>query len=157
MNFLEMHALQLGKLVGNLMSLELLLRCVLAELEPDGPQVGLELKVGDRVPEAAISDYCALGQIIRRYSSAVPSADWIDERLIVDVRDAVAHGRASTVVENTPLTLVKFGKPDKASRTVEVMAVITMDEGWFQANVKAIAVAMEKVYAVARRIGIVSD
>src|SRR5438094_506073 len=89
------HAYNLGAVVGNLMSLEVLLRAAVAKLgagEWSGPDLE-KLAVGQRVPVNSMTSYDALGKIIDKYNSLVTAPHRIDRDRLVALRDAIAHGR----------------------------------------------------------------
>jgi len=133
---LELHALGLGKIIGNLHSLELLLREFLAKtarkVDPSCPPMPsiLMLKVGDEIPETPFTNYDDLRTIIRRYNQAIPSSAHalsVDES-VVEVRDAVAHGRVLAPVTGTQLYLFKFSRPSAGKVTVTHAIAVT--EEW---------------------------
>ena len=115
---LAKHVQGLGKLLGNFHSLEFLLRIFLYKL-PSAASSGVaygtdiySLPVGTELAECALTDYDSLGQLIDKFNSemerrTLPQID----RTLVEVRDAVAHGRVSTSAKDQPLRLLKFSKP----------------------------------------------
>lgn len=134
----------LGKILGNLQSLEFALRAVLYENESE-PHYPLDygknlndLSEGDIVPENAMTDYSSLGQLIDRFNSEIADGD---NRLMVDqdllkLRDALAHGRVSSKSESGDLVLIKFDRPK--NNTVKVSYVQKMTKDWLKAQVKKI-------------------
>src|SRR5216117_3606119 len=97
---LEEHARLVGRLVGNLDSLEFALRAYLYE-KADPPHTPLpaghtldSLKIGDAVPINAMTDYSSLGELIDRYNRLVErsSPGLQVDRSLVSLRDALAHG-----------------------------------------------------------------
>lgn len=151
----ESYALALGKVVENLMSLEMLLRAVLQVLEPGTRAVNLAaLKVGDIVSIEPITDYDSLRKLIRRFNASVPPDDRIDENQLTDLRDAIAHGRVFAVTHGGPLTLVKFGRPDKSGK-VKVDSMVVLDETWLAGQLRIVFAAIQTVTVVGRHHGIV--
>jgi hypothetical protein len=79
------QATQLGKVVGNLLSLEFSLRCYLSERELIGPHeafpygVSIEsIPVGAVVPHNALTSFDPLSRLMRLYNDDVP--DGIEDR-----------------------------------------------------------------------------
>jgi hypothetical protein len=141
---LDAYALALGKLVGNLMSLETLLRSAIHAATGAAPTRALDtFNVGDQVPADALTNYNALGQNIDAYNAFAPIPDWIDKQAIVDVRDAIAHGRVMTTDPTVPLTLAKFSRPDGAGM-VTVTTKLTLDAAWFSSQMTLVRDAIEK-------------
>ncbi len=96
----EEYASLIGKVVANLQALEFLLRAFLYakgdpphSAFPPGKAVD-DLKVGDWAPENAMTCYDSLGDLIDRYNKIAPAARRVDPT-IVELRDALAHGRVS--------------------------------------------------------------
>jgi hypothetical protein len=87
------HVIGLGKIIGNLYSLELLLRIFLCEANgenlefPDSPT--------GTVQETHLTNYMTLGELINAYNSklAPPEKSFLVDRSVVKIRDAIAHGR----------------------------------------------------------------
>ncbi len=142
------HVLRLGKLLGNLQSLELSLRGELAR-RPGAAQVHAEpgvdvlaLPLGAEVPESNITDYASLRQLLDLFNTEARArgAPVVDLH-VVELRDALAHGRVYSKTQAYPLTLVKFDKP-KGGRA-RVMYRALMDEGWFGQQMKMLVDAMQ--------------
>ena len=107
----DAHSWELGKLVNNSQSFELFLRVFLAGLagsvkimregsHADMPRVDIP-RVGDVVPETALTNYDSLGQLIDKYNDAVEVHRRIDREL-VEIRDALAHGRVVSLAPHPP-------------------------------------------------------
>jgi len=97
----DQHALQLGQVIGNLQSLEVVLRAFLyrEEIREDRSKVtqaGLyDLEVGHSVIENAMTNYDTLGQVFSKYNKVVSKIDpslQVDTE-IAELRDGIAHGR----------------------------------------------------------------
>ena len=134
----DYHALGLGKITGNLHSLELLLRLFLHNVDlkrynSPPPEVNLDkIKVGDVVSENYFTNWDTLGELVEKYNNLVTTQKTpelrVDER-VVNLRDALAHGRVLGQDPAPPLRLYKFGKPTKGHRvTVEYVADLPKDE-----------------------------
>ena len=83
----EQHALLVGKVVGNLLSLELAMRLYLngataaPSLENQSKCDLFALGVRDEVPEDAMTNYDTLGETIKRYNTSVSSEFRVDPSL----------------------------------------------------------------------------
>ena len=112
----------LGKVIGNLHSLEMMLRLFLhnVELKRYGsppPEVSLDkIKVGDFIQENYFVNYDSLGDLVNKYNDIITSRGSselsVDESTI-KLRDAFAHGRVLGLQPSPPFTLYKFGKPSR--------------------------------------------
>ena len=160
-NELDEHALNLGKLTGNFHSLEFALRAFLLEYDEVAerkakrfPQsVTLhDLNQGDVVPDNAFTDYDTLGQLIDKYNGnpKVLSAGLTIDRSLVDIRDAIAHGRVSGLKPEPPLKLLKFGKP--RNHRVRVTFSVEINKEWFSKQVSRVYEALVKVVEAKDRL-----
>ena len=155
----ENHLLHLGKLVGNLQSLEGLLRCYLLNIDQTPPAskgtLYWNLKTGDVVPEDAFTNYDTLGDLINKYNADVQSRDAglrVDPSL-VSVRDLLAHGRvAAGAPDPSLLKIVKFNRPSDGN--VKVVAAALMDETWFKAQNSLVLTQLKHVHAAYKRFAI---
>jgi hypothetical protein len=148
---LEEYATRLGRLAGNLQSLEFVLRAYLyAQQSP--PHIpfpaGRSLEsfaVGDMVEENALTDYSTLGSLIERYNSLVRAthAHLCVDSSIVDIRDALAHGRISAADPSPQPLLLKFDRP--ANGFARVSFVQTLTAAWFQEQTVRIMGEVKKV------------
>lgn len=155
------HALHLGKLVGNLQSLEALLRFYLLKIAQKqtppasaGPSYW-RMSVGDVVPEDAFTNYDSLGALINKFNADVQSRDatlCIDSS-VVSVRDLLAHGRmASDSPDPSRLKIVKFDRP--TSGNVKVVAAALMDDAWFKTKNDLVFAQLEHVQAASERFAV---
>ena len=95
------HALHLGKLFGNLQSLEALLRVyVLAIARKQKPPVSVgpsywNLSVGDIIGEDAFTNYDSLGALVGKFNADVQPRDAAlrVDSTVASLRDLLAHGR----------------------------------------------------------------
>lgn len=151
----DKHTLSLGKLVVNLQSLEFLLRGFLStiyDLDSNGlipgmPRDMYDLDVGTVVPENYLTNYYSLGQLIDKYNSYVNARDTslsINKQILVDLRDALAHGRVSGPAPSPPLKIIKFDPPRGGQ--VRVTFSQTMDENWFKSQIPLVYAELKKVY-----------
>lgn len=132
MNKDDKHALLLGQILWNLQTLEFVIRASLFNLHnktKPGPKL-YNMKVGDIVEENELTDYAQLNKLIKRYNNDVVKNDSklvVDETL-VELRDALAHGRVSSEPKKNNYKVLKFNKP-KAGK-VEVVLSQEITETW---------------------------
>jgi len=138
---------RMGKLVVHLQSLEFALRAFLYNKEtgpkptnPDFAKKIYDFNAGDYVDENAFTNYDTLGELIGKYNKIVALTDstlCVDKN-IVDIRDALAHGRISSESPSfmEPQKLVKYDKPQNGQ--VRVTHCITLKKEWFDENIKLV-------------------
>ncbi len=146
------HVVQLGKLVGNLQSLEALLRLYLRKIsektsaaKPTGSSYW-DLSIGDTVPEDEFSNFDSLGALVAKFNTDITARDpeLLPDPSVVEVRDLIAHGRvAGSATDTATLRIVKFSKPSLGRVTVVASAL--MDDAWFQVNIDLVFKQIEKV------------
>jgi hypothetical protein len=115
---LDDHARGLGGLLGNFHSLEFVLRVFLNRLpgaRPMGVPPGTDIylsPVGTELPENDMTSYDSLGQLFAKFNAEMVKRGkaQLDMRL-VELRDALAHGRVSAAMPDDTLRLIKFDKP----------------------------------------------
>jgi hypothetical protein len=138
---LEEHAQQLGGLVANFQSLEFAVRVFLTRQPgaraigfPDGTDIYVS-PVGTVLPESDLTSYDSLGDLVAKFNTvaAAGGTKQIDADL-VNLRDALAHGRVSAPLADEHLRLLKFERPKDGAVKVSFNEVMTMD--WFK-NAKA--------------------
>ena len=130
------HAFHLGSLLANLQSLEFILRAYFASLQnaatiglPHGVDV-YTVPVGGTLPESPFTNYDTLGQLIAKYNELARQQDRQElDTSLVEVRDALAHGRISAAATEETLRLIKFSKPKNGIVCVTFNSV--MDDAWF--------------------------
>ena len=148
----ENHGLLLGALIGNLHSLETLLRTFLNNKNPASSlsvpmgKSHFQLQVGDIVPESAFTNFDSLGALVRKYNAAMSQKNatlLVDDR-VVRIRDLLAHGRVSAdLTDASRLAIIKFDKPTKSYVRVSDSALMT--EHWFQEHIDLVRAQFEKV------------
>jgi hypothetical protein len=101
----------LGRILSELQSIEYLLRWWLAIA--GGKEVILPSHVGQQLAESPITDYRSLRPLIDDYNSRLNSNEgpYRLDAQIVDIRDALAHGRILAISEEPFFTLYRFSKP----------------------------------------------
>ena len=137
------YARYLGGLMANFHSLEFILRAFLQELptaKPISISSGTNLfssPVGTELPENEITSYDSLGQLIGKFNSVMESRGLAEiDKTLVDVRDALAHGRVSADSPNDTLLLLKFDKP--VNGRVRVVFNEKLTKPWFDAQIKRV-------------------
>ena len=152
MTTLERHAFNLGRLLANFQALEFMLRLFLNQL-PNARPIGIldgtdiySLTVGSKVSESDITSYDSLGVLIDKYNAwAQANGHPQIDRSLVDVRDALAHGRVSAASPNDKLRLIKFSKPKNGM--VTVMFNQRLSEEWFSSERRRLNNAMHVLQA----------
>ena len=142
---LELFALRLGKLLLNLLSIEMLVRTILDKEEAINNLPKFE--AGERVKLSQLTNTDTLTQVLTTYNAAYNNKVDIDK--IVPLRDAIAHGRlfgyGPREVDGS-LRLVKF-KHDKTPKNktpknktpkneAEVECSVKMNKEWFDENLQ---------------------
>ena len=144
----ELHALNLGKLVGNLQSLEMGVRMVIVKLDQRAAkQVQTQLpqvRVGDSVEVNAFTNDDDLGQTLEKYNKRASLDCRIDVLPVVRLRDALAHGRTFGFGSMKRLRLLKFSRKTKDGR-VPVELAEDMTAEWFDENIRMLNKTLEKV------------
>jgi hypothetical protein len=132
------YALALGKLFGNLGSLDVALRAALYAAHPSSPgrkaQPHTSFNVGDQVEENWITKHCYLSDLVNAYNALQDELGRPEQKIdsgIVDLRNALAHGFVTAAAAGGILTLMKFGKgKGPAPRSLHVTAKIEMTQEW---------------------------
>lgn len=142
---LNERALLLGQIISNFQSLEFALRASLYKLHRKNTRLKLdEMKVGDIVDLNELTDYSKLKKLIQRYNNEVVKNDQtltLDKDL-VELRDALAHGRVSCLSENDNLRIIKFEEPKNGK--VKVSFSEEMTESWLKKQKKRVYEALMK-------------
>jgi hypothetical protein len=150
-NFLKHYAFQIGSLVSNFQSLELLIRIFL-QAQPDAEPIGIphgqdvySVPVGSVVPACPLTNYDSLGTLIKKYNEiADPRGKPGIDPTLVEIRDALAHGRISARIEEQPMRLIKYSHPLKPQRTTVLVTFnAVLDDKWFAEQKMRVIVAME--------------
>lgn len=93
----ELHALNLGKIVGNLLSLEMGARMAIVKMDERAAKLVQaqlpQMKAGDFVEVNAFTNSDDLTQTLEKLNKRVPLNCQIDVSTIVSLRDALGHGR----------------------------------------------------------------
>jgi hypothetical protein len=159
--FLRRYAFLVGSLVINFQSLELLLRGFLQDqpgAEPLGLPPGQDFyssPEGSVVALCPLTNHDSLDKLIEKYNriAHAQGKPKVDPKL-VEVRDALAHGRNSATTEGVPMRSIKFSAPlhpDK--KTVRVSFNAVLDEKWFKEQKARVVAALFTVHQAAGRAG----
>lgn len=128
------YSIRLGKLVSNLQSLEFILRAYLQQLPnsrpfgiPNGEDI-YQYPVGSELPVNEITSWDSLIQLIEKHNKwAVNQGEKEIDKSIVDLRDALAHGRVSASSPNESLRLLKFSEPINGKVQVVFNEVLSLE------------------------------
>lgn len=150
---LESYTLALGRILVGFHSLEISLRHFFqgyeATLNPPPPVVPPKpLRVGQVVPKATYSAYDSLNGLLKSFNAVVKEKHEhlsLDPALI-ELRDALAHGRVWSEALQPPLQLLKFSKPVAHSEGVTVQQADLLDEAWLQAQLLKLERESAKVF-----------
>jgi hypothetical protein len=150
----------IGKIVTNLQSLEFALRLFLGEIQSQsGAAKGTivdfaRLNVGEYVPENYFTNYDTLKQLIQKANIELQTRSFserIDES-IVELRDAIAHGRVSSLHPDGPLRLLKFSKP--ADGKVQVKISVELSQEWLSKQIKRTHDEILKIVRAGQSLGL---
>ena len=146
----------IGRVYLNLHSIELYLR-VFLYLNRVGNKKASEfnrgldkLKEGEVVEANEITNYDQFSTLIDNYNSVVKNLnkELVINENILDLRHALAHGRAFTIEPFTPdkdpMTLLKFIDP-KDNPTTSVQYCKLMTKQWFNEQIKMTKLVKSKV------------
>jgi hypothetical protein len=138
------HVTGIGKIIGNLHALELLLCVFLCKAKgenPDFPKSSTQI-----LPENHLTNFMTLGALIDCYNSMLAPAEsmFAVNRSVVTVRDAIAHGRLTSQSPSMyPLTLYKFGRSKSGILTTEIVEVISKE--WLDEKLLLLRDQIEKL------------
>jgi hypothetical protein len=153
MNLLELHAFNLGKIVVNLQSLEIMLRLFLCEAK--GEDISIPAPGAKDAPETHLTNYFTLGDLIQSYNNLLSTLETPAFALdfkVVRLRDAIAHGRTLDQAPPDvigPVRLFKFHPPRKGKARLSFDELLS-DE-WFRENTVLVLTQMRKVSECAQQ------
>jgi hypothetical protein len=129
----------LGTILGNLLSLELLLRVFLYEALGEEERLGPKsahlqtVKVDEWVPKSHLNDYSHLRHLIDEANRELEKRARREsvDRSLADLRDDLVHCRVFVGTDASgPFRLVKFARPQKDA--VQVIVSTDLTARWFQ-------------------------
>jgi hypothetical protein len=88
-----------------------------------------------------MTDYRALGELIDAYNAIAP--EHAIDRTVVDLRDALAHGRVSAPHPTDDFVLLKFDRPSGGFTRVAYAQAVT--EEWLAQEEARVATQFKKV------------
>jgi len=146
----------LGKIHVNLQAFEFLLRLFLYEsVGPKDAALNFDkLTVGDWVQENPITNYDSLEILVRKVNErleAIGKPDRVD-RSLVDIRDALAHGRSLSSQPTGPFQLLKFSRPIQGK--VKVTTALYLTPQWLMDQIKHTNDEVQKIMSVGRSLGL---
>ena len=143
----------LGRLIGNLVNFEVMLRVALylidtpvAERRSSAWKIA-DLNVGELLPVDHISSYDSLRKLINQYNNRSPGSNRQIDIGLVDLRDALAHGRITSVSHFSIPVLIRFAEPEKHADVVAVTERHVMTIEWMDSQVGRVHSAGAKVDA----------
>jgi hypothetical protein len=153
----------LGRLIANINSLEVEIRFFLLIDEYGWEKANqwakslLTLEAGQNVVVNPFTNYDKLNVLIGTYNKKVKKLSKLPGELtisdkIVDLRNALAHGRAFFSVPNTPpMILLAFDNP-KGHKQTKLLSKDTMTRTWLVKNIKWADKEKQKVIVARCRI-----
>ena len=149
---LDRHALAFGSLMGNILSLEFLLRLFLLKNEGNSedsfPEWGKfhELKEGDSITLNAFTRDKYFSNVVQKYNkdSRIEKRGLAINNTLVDLRNALAHGMISGLNPSPPLRLLHFDF-DRKQGIVSVKLNVLLTIQWFNEQIVQVRLAMENV------------
>jgi hypothetical protein len=137
------YAKKLGRLIANLNSLEFILRAFLQNLPsakplelPNGKDI-YSFPAGTELPESEITNYDTLEKLIEKFNVFANQRGFIEiDKRIIEIRNALAHGRVSSPTISDNLRLVKFSRPVRGKVKITFNEVLSRN--WFEVNIKLV-------------------
>ncbi len=147
-----------GRIMTNLQSLEFAIRLFLdSAVGPRDPDLRLrDLHEGELVAESHFTNYGSLRDVAKQMNRRLEElgiTERVDESL-VDIRDALAHGRVIAFEENGPYRLLEFSRSRRGSGQVEVKVAVDVTRGWLNEQIRRTADELYKVMKLCRSIGL---
>lgn len=119
-------------------------------MNPPSPVVPPKpLRVGQIVPKATYSAYDSLNGLLKSFNAVVKEKKHGNLSLapaLIELRDALAHGRVWSETLQPPLQLLKFGKPVQGSVGINVLQADLIDEAGLQAQTLMLERESAKVF-----------
>lgn len=131
--------------------LELLLRIFLLRHEGSGfSSQYFHAELGDTLPEDAFTNHDSLAGLVAKFNQVAEGTDGLSpiDLAVVELRDALAHGRIAYLEDGAPARLLKLSKPTNGSVSVTFSAVMNRD--WFFSQIGLVAHQHDKIIEAAR-------
>ncbi|MHB8087422.1 MAG: hypothetical protein ACYDH2_04155 [Anaerolineaceae bacterium] len=160
MNNLDLHSKNIGSIIVNFQALEFALRLFLYEIfnESNGNTITLsqltKSTVGESFPLNSLTNYDTLFELIKKANKEL-SRHHINIRIdetIVDIRDAIAHGRVLSLKEDGPVSIIKFSKP--IGNLTKVTFCSKLENDWFKEQNIRINIELQKIIKISRLLGL---
>ena len=139
-----------GKVAGNLLTVEQLLRIFLCEAGNEKVEYP---KPGEKEAKLThLTNRDPLSAVITEFNSQLSKdeSSYTVDNSIVDIRDAMAHGRLVSTAEY-PVTLYRFGKP--VGDRVAVANADVLDVAWFDAKRTLVFAQIDKITGCSAKRG----
>ncbi|MEK6937578.1 MAG: hypothetical protein AABX04_00900 [Nanoarchaeota archaeon] len=137
----------LGKLWGNLSSLELTIRIYIARvegIEEQSPQLE-KMKVGEVVNKHPLV-WCGINnsfsEVIDYFNRLVTITKRIDKEKVLKLRNTLAHSRIFSLNKQSPFIMMGFVKSDKG---IIINYKQIMNQKWFDENIKWTGNEVERI------------
>ncbi len=144
----EKHALNLGKLTGNLLTIEMAARMAIVKHDDHAASCVFtqlpQIREGDLVECNAYTNSNDLRQTLQKYNKQVHEDYNVDVTAIVNLRDALAHGRMFGYGDKQNLMLLKFNRKKHDGKVLVELAQ-EMTNVWFSDSIEMLIKATEKV------------
>ncbi|KTB97120.1 hypothetical protein [Pseudomonas sp. ICMP 10191] len=145
---LEEHSAALGKLLSNLQTVELLARMYIHEKSYKAenksiPPFKINSPVGSTHRADPFNNYDTLTTTLKKYNNLNNKAT-VDIDSLVELRDALAHGRILGEIDDDNLRLLKFSKEQNGE--VRVTYNETLSKQWFDSNIKKTSEAANTIH-----------
>jgi hypothetical protein len=138
------HNRGVGSIIMDLQSLETHIRYFL--YRRDGEYAAFP-KPGDwQTRETWLTKFISLGDLIKEYNSSLKSHEralFLVTDSVVDLRDAIAHGRLLAPNLNPPFSLWKFSRPKNSNVRVDFYEEITRE--WIGIKLRTIAIQRDRI------------
>ena len=138
------HLIGLGKIIGNLQALEHVLRIFLCEVH--GQKIEYPASGIAELAETHLTDFASLDKVVAVYDASLSAQEqqYRVDPAVVKVRDALAHGRVTSLSTTFPVTLYKFGRAD-GNKRVPVEYAVLLTKEWFEEKRKLLFGSIQKV------------
>lgn len=124
------YVTNLGKFWHNFNGLEMVLRLFLYSKSGGSNTKALTFldgPVGREYEDNFITNYMSFGQLCDAFNSHLNRNEKIDFSKIIDLRDAMAHGRVAGDVQGN-MSVIKYSKPKQGKVVVEFHRAISVAE-----------------------------
>lgn len=150
---MDEYSAHLGGLLANFQSLEFILRSYLQKHSVPKPletttygDSFYNYPVGTELPENAITNFDTLGALIDKFNVQMNQKGLVKiDRSLIDIRDALAHGRASSFEITDQMHLIKFSRPVKGK--VKIVFNEALTRKWFTINKRRVLEAIKLVHS----------